>query len=250
MNRALVSLVLIVVCGCEVSNSVQSSSGPSSFPERAIIPGIAAVDVHGNLTNKGFSLETIPGKEQPETLWQCKWRNPDSIVGQTFSANVFGVSPTKISSVNAFVSGGVDEAALEFLCYVATLQYDDANPMRATQWVKTNIQKRSKNPTTKIGRCKLELGGNDLSAVLMISPVDDTRSIESNDTETLEPSPAEDAPSIRTFSDASGKFSVEASVVKIDTEKITLKRVDNGKEIEILISKLSDADQEWIRDHR
>lgn len=245
--------LLIFLCGCEVSNR-QPDSTPTNiqqnFPERAVIPGIAAVDVHGNLTNKGFSLETIPGKEQPETQWQCKWRNPDSVTGQTFSANAFGVSPSKISSVNAFVSGGVDEAALEFLCYVATLKYDDANPTRATKWVQANIQKRSKNPTTKIGPCKLELAGNELSAVLMISPIDKGSSADTEaESVAVESKPTLDVPSTRTFSDASGKFSVEATVVKIDNEKITLKRVDNGKEVEIAISKLSEVDQAWIRDN-
>jgi cytoskeletal protein RodZ len=60
-----------------------------------------------------------------------------------------------------------------------------------------------------------------------------------------QPEPAV-APEVRTFSDASGRFSVEATLLAVKDGKAKLKREDNGKELVVEISKLSQADQEWI----
>ena len=47
----------------------------------------------------------------------------------------------------------------------------------------------------------------------------------------------------------SGKSSVEASYRFIVGSKITIQRTDNGKEVAIEISKLSEEDQAWIREN-
>lgn len=63
-----------------------------------------------------------------------------------------------------------------------------------------------------------------------------------------EPQP-ESKPVYRTFSDASGKFSVEAEVVTATADSVKLRRKDNGQEITLRIEQLSQADQEWIREN-
>ena len=50
----------------------------------------------------------------------------------------------------------------------------------------------------------------------------------------------------RQWSSSTGKFKVEAELIKVDDGKITLKRADNGKVITVALSKLSKADQEYI----
>ena len=50
----------------------------------------------------------------------------------------------------------------------------------------------------------------------------------------------------REFTDASGAYSVDAVAVGYDGTTVRLVRMDNQKIIEVAITKLSDADQEWI----
>lgn len=52
---------------------------------------------------------------------------------------------------------------------------------------------------------------------------------------------------IRTWSDATGKFKIEAKYVATVGEKVKLERPD-GKGLEIEISKLSEADQQYLKD--
>jgi len=52
----------------------------------------------------------------------------------------------------------------------------------------------------------------------------------------------------RTFSDASGTFKIVAEFKKFIGGKVHLLRKDNREEIELEMSQLSEADQNWIRD--
>lgn len=53
---------------------------------------------------------------------------------------------------------------------------------------------------------------------------------------------------IRTWQDATGKFTIEAEMVGYGPVGVTLKKVD-GKEITLPMARLSEADQEWVRNH-
>jgi hypothetical protein len=53
-------------------------------------------------------------------------------------------------------------------------------------------------------------------------------------------------PKMRTWQDASGKFDVEATLVGVKDDKVTLKKKD-GKQITLPVSKLSDEDQEYLK---
>jgi hypothetical protein len=53
-------------------------------------------------------------------------------------------------------------------------------------------------------------------------------------------------PALRTWTDSSGKFKVRATLVKLEGNKVTLKK-ESGGEITISSSKLSNRDQEFLR---
>src|SRR5262245_59598954 len=52
----------------------------------------------------------------------------------------------------------------------------------------------------------------------------------------------------RTWTDASGKFSINAEFVRVDGDKVVLRRAD-GKEIKVPQARLSDADKEFLKLH-
>lgn len=51
----------------------------------------------------------------------------------------------------------------------------------------------------------------------------------------------------RTWTDASGKFKVEAELIKVSGEDLIIRRVDDGREITLPITKLSPADQTFVK---
>lgn len=53
-------------------------------------------------------------------------------------------------------------------------------------------------------------------------------------------------PTLRTWTDSSGKFKIRATLVKLESGKVTLKK-ESGDEITISVDKLSNSDQEFLR---
>jgi hypothetical protein len=58
--------------------------------------------------------------------------------------------------------------------------------------------------------------------------------------------PSSPTAEMRTFTDATGKFTVKARIVKQSETEVTL-RTEQGKEITLPLSKLSEADQKFVR---
>ncbi|MBA3727120.1 MAG: hypothetical protein H0W86_11920 [Armatimonadetes bacterium] len=116
------------------------------------IPGLVAVDVHGNFTNKGFTLTKI--NELDQHLWTCV--KEDEV--RRMSVDALGASTTKIASVRGFYvdksDGDADQLAKDFLGYVASIPYEGAEPNRAKEWVRTNV---GSNSTVTIGGVSFEL---------------------------------------------------------------------------------------------
>jgi hypothetical protein len=52
---------------------------------------------------------------------------------------------------------------------------------------------------------------------------------------------------VRIWTDKSGEHKVEAELLAFDDDKVTLKRIDNGKLVTMPMEKLSAADQEFVR---
>lgn len=125
------------------------------------IPGIQAVDVHGNLTDKGFKLEKIMG--DGDTLWVCTLSEGKI----QFRAEAYGKGPTAITSVRATVidtSGTINTSATEFLSYLASLPYEGAEPDKAKKWVAENISSTS---STVIGGVKFDLNAKGPAARIL-----------------------------------------------------------------------------------
>lgn len=116
--------------------NVSNDTAPTAVLSHAI-PGLAAVDVHGNLTNKGFKLSTLFGPEQAE--WKCVQETNS----YSMTVEVFGQSPTRITSIRAVYLNLLDEdtnqRAAEFLSFVASVPYEGASPAEAKSWVTDNI---------------------------------------------------------------------------------------------------------------
>jgi hypothetical protein len=83
--------------------------------------------------------------------------------------------------------------------------------------------------------------------------LDSDDSEDSEDSEEPEAAPAKEgapqaagAPTMHTWRDVSGTYAVEATFVKSEGEKVTIKKTD-GKTITLQIKKLSKADQEYVK---
>jgi hypothetical protein len=57
------------------------------------------------------------------------------------------------------------------------------------------------------------------------------------------------APTFRTWTDATGKFSIEAKFVGEDGDAVRLVKQD-GKELKVLLAKLSEADRKYVESRR
>lgn len=132
---------------------MKQSDQPS--PE-STIPGLAAVDLHGNLTEKGFNLEKDLGGKQSK--WLCEKEEPHGY----FSATAFGPWADEIEVVKATVTyygndQNINKVASNYLGFIASLPYENSKPRKARAWVKENISSNSK---TVIGGVKYEIFAN------------------------------------------------------------------------------------------
>lgn len=103
-----------------------------------IIKGLAAVDVHGNLTPKGFTLE------KKFSAVQNEWKVSLKAAGLIYNVGIFGADPMEITAVTATISRPADDVAAhaaDFLQYLASLPYDGAKPQSASAWVISNANR-------------------------------------------------------------------------------------------------------------
>jgi len=130
------------------------------------IPGLAAVDVYGNLKPRGFTCEDRAGAAGG-WLWTCK----DETAQRSFVVDITARAATRIQHVSAtaldFGSGNPTDTAREFLLFVATLPYEGARPDDAKAWVATNLD--SPEASTTIGGATLTLRAVERSRNLTIS---------------------------------------------------------------------------------
>jgi len=139
--------------------------GQTQRVEAPIIKGLVAVDVHGNLTNKGFTLA------KKFSTVQNEWKVSLTAANLTYDVGIFGTDPMEITAVVATISGTAETVAAhaaDFLQYVAKLPYDGANPAGASAWVTSNA---NRNASTVIGGVKFQIFANVPTArMLRISP--------------------------------------------------------------------------------
>jgi hypothetical protein len=153
-----------------------TSSGGGSFdfngktvnksPKLAMIPGLAPVDVYMNFTNKGFKLT------RRLNVSQCIYSCINTSSGNTLTVDVYGKTPEDVNTIEAAYASyeSSNEAAKDFLGYVATMQYENAAPQIAKDWVRNNI---GRHATTYIGGVKFETFSKGEVRMLVMSVGDE-----------------------------------------------------------------------------
>lgn len=152
-----------------------SNVSAEEHPSGPSIPGLNPSQIYLNLEKKGFSRPRpefrtveIPTIGRIETVeWLCEQTNLD----HALSVEIRGPDTLHVHSIDAmytdFGSQGIDIAAQPFFAFVASIQYDGAQPAEAQRWVASNI---GHNASTVIRQAKFELFANaDQVRVLTIT---------------------------------------------------------------------------------
>jgi len=123
--------------------------GGDLFP---IIPGLIAADVYPNFEKIGFSIDKKIKNDHTSILCTL------SEQAIKYTVSVDGCTPTELIKITALVldyTGSHQKEAKDFFGYVATLQYKGAEPEKAKQWIKDNINNH--NAETTIGAVKFKI---------------------------------------------------------------------------------------------
>lgn len=119
--------------------AVNSAKSSEKVLENAI-PGLSPVDVYLSLEQKGFAVNRSGGGKNG-MLWTCKSKD----YGIDYEVAIFSHSTDDVETVNASVMVDVTKkqikAARQFLSYIASLPYANANPQKAKAWVEQNFDK-------------------------------------------------------------------------------------------------------------
>jgi hypothetical protein len=138
--------------------------GSKSF----VIPGLIASDVYSNLENKGFTVDKTIVNDH--TSIYCESRSSAT----NLNVIITGCSPDEIIAIEA---GAIDydgnnQKELEnFLAYVATLQYEGADPNKAKDWIKNNIKRNGSKIT--IGSVTFSIHFNSYKSKILKIEVED-----------------------------------------------------------------------------
>lgn len=139
----------------------------TALPSAKTLPGIAAVDVYGNLKKQGMKCSG-PKVTSGRSSWTC--RGTTGFV--ELYAYTAGTGATRISIVQASVAGTLAKPTQgtprDYLAFVATLPYDGSKPAGARSWVARNFTKA--HAVTRIGPAVFELWGKAKSVLLEIRP--------------------------------------------------------------------------------
>jgi len=131
-------------------NTVKTCNyGGDKFP---LIPGLIAADVYLNFEKIGFEVDKQIKNDHTSILCTLSEQKIK------YTVTVDGCSPDDLIRVTASVvdySGSNQKDIKDFFGYVATLQYKGAEPERAKQWVKDNINNGSAETT--IGSVKFKI---------------------------------------------------------------------------------------------
>jgi len=148
----------------ETQNAQTTATATAKNADR--IPGLTAVDVTGNLRNRGFQC-TGPNFTSDGATWDCT----QSIGSARLGVHVWGNSPSSIWLVDCEILGGTAQQASDFLGYLATTPYAGAEPVRARQWVTTELPQAGQGVIrrTVIGGVEFLLFGPPTARSLQLS---------------------------------------------------------------------------------
>jgi len=114
------------------------ATSPPKEESSPTIPGLVAVDVYGNLEDKGFECDGRSGRAGG-MLWDCKVET----VSYSHTVSITGRGPTAVESVSAtsldYSGSTPDGTARDFLAFVASIPYTGASPQAAANWVRQNV---------------------------------------------------------------------------------------------------------------
>jgi hypothetical protein len=132
------------------------------------IAGLAVPDIVSHLADHGLDCEGPRPRGETMSSWEC--RPPSKAGGVEREVPIVGQDRERIRSVTARVSGDdsgmpPEEAAADFLGFVATLPYEGADPARAGQWVRENVTSGGK---LTIGTANFELYSEERARILRI----------------------------------------------------------------------------------
>ena len=131
------------------------------------ISGLTVPDVVSHLSRRGLTCEGPAPRGETMDSWEC--RAPSDAEGLQREVSIVGRDPGWVRSVRARISSAgdmpSDEAAADFLGFVATLLYEGAEPARARQWVVENVSSGGK---LTIGNANFELSSEERARVLRI----------------------------------------------------------------------------------
>ena len=148
---AVVVVVMIATRGSDGSTTTKTTTAPTT----KTIPGIAAVDLHGNLTDRGFTLRK--NLTLKPASWICTLRTDE----YQYEGGAYGAGPSQITKIDAmtlnFSSKDTGTVAVDFLALIASMPYEGANQSQAQAWVRANINTAA---TTVIGPVKFEMTVN------------------------------------------------------------------------------------------
>lgn len=146
--------------------AIYSCSNENSSVSEYLIKDITAASIYAPLEEKGFNIDKQFGGD--DFFVDCS--NPRPYF--TEHVRIYGTSPDKISEIRAsytkYSKGNINELAIPFLGFIATLPYENSNPQKAQKWLMDNISKKTK---IEINGVKFELLGNSKNIrTLLITP--------------------------------------------------------------------------------
>lgn len=143
-----------------------SDASPTIAPEDILsLPGLTADEVIDASESRGLNCEE-PVERRGLTEWVCT----GAVIDANFRISMLGLSPEEIRSVEATsttLSGDLTSTRA-FLSAVATLPYDDFEPLSSRTWLETNL---AAGGETEIRSARFKVSGTSLVKTLKISAV-------------------------------------------------------------------------------
>ena len=142
--------------------ATEETPEPPPEPEELVIPGLAPVDVYGNLEGRGYACggpELVVG----ESFWRCE----GSDLSAEYVVEIWGPDGSSVRLVEATaISMDGSPVGASLLGFVATVPYKGSNPEEAQLWVEENVG--AERASTKIGGVSYELTGSPMGRILTI----------------------------------------------------------------------------------
>ena len=173
-QKRLLNFIVIAILGLSTSacsnndnsKKTENSITQTMTSEEKYLKGISAASLYEPLKQKGFKIDKQIGGDA--IFVDCD----RSFSGFTEHVRIAGDEPSKIIEIKAsytnYSAGKTNNLATEFLGFIATLPYDNANPEQAKKWVQENISKNSK---TDIGGVTFEIIANSKNIrTLLLTP--------------------------------------------------------------------------------